>query len=45
MELKKNLILNSEPIIPRTSKEKIVIDIRSTHKKNDEIIKAFFLSQ
>ena len=43
--LLKNLILNSEPIIPRTSKEKIVIDLRSTHKKNDEIIKAFFLSQ
>ena len=43
--LLKNLILNSKPIIPRTSKEKIVIDIRSTHKKNDEIIKAFFLSQ
>ena len=43
--LLKNLILNSLPIIPRTSKEKIVIDLRSTHKKNDEIIKAFFLSQ
>jgi len=43
--LLKNLILNSLPIIPRTSKEKIVIDLRSTHKKNDEIIKTFFLSQ
>ena len=43
--LLKNLILNSKPIIPRTSKEKIVIDLRSTHKKNDEIIKTFFLSQ
>ena len=44
-DLLKNLILNSKPIIPRTSKEKIVIDLRSTHKKNDEIIKTFFLSQ
>jgi L-seryl-tRNA(Ser) seleniumtransferase len=40
-----DLISNSTPIIPRTNKEKIVIDIRSTDKKNDEIIKNFFLSQ
>ena len=43
--LLKNLISNSTPIIPRTNKEKIVIDIRSTDRKNDEIIKGFFLSQ
>ncbi len=43
--LLKNLISNSTPIIPRTHKEKIVIDIRSTDPKNDEIIKGFFLSQ
>ncbi len=40
-----DLISNSTPIIPRTNKEKIVIDIRSTDRKNDEIIKNFFLSQ
>ena len=40
-----NLISNSTPIIPRTNKEKIVIDIRSTDRKNDEISKDFFLSQ
>jgi len=40
-----DLISNSTPIIPRTNKEKIVIDIRSADKKNDEIIKNFFLSQ
>ena len=40
-----DLISNSTPIIPRTNKEKIVIDIRSTDTKNDEIIKDFFLSQ
>ena len=40
-----DLISNSTPIIPRTNKEKIVIDIRSSDKKNDEIIKNFFLSQ
>ncbi len=40
-----NLISNSTPIIPRTNKEKIVIDIRSTDRKNDEIIKDFFMSQ
>ena len=40
-----NLISNSTPIIPRTNKEKIVIDIRSTDKKNDDIIIDFFLSQ
>ena len=43
--LLKNLISNSTPIIPRTQKEKIVIDIRSTDAKNDDIIKGFFLSQ
>ena len=43
--LLKKLISNSTPIIPRTNKEKIVIDIRSTDRKNDEIIKNFFLSQ
>ena len=43
--LLKNLISNSTPIIPRTHKEKIVIDIRSTDAKNDDIIKGFFLSQ
>ncbi len=43
--LLENLISNSTPIIPRTNKEKIVIDIRSTDRKNDEIIKGFFLSQ
>ncbi len=40
-----DLITNSTPIIPRTNKEKIIIDIRSTNRKNDEIIKNFFLSQ
>tara|TARA_B100001057_G_scaffold153060_1_gene153223 strand:+ start:183 stop:1478 length:1296 start_codon:yes stop_codon:yes gene_type:complete len=40
-----DLISNSTPIIPRTNKEKIIIDIRSTDRKNDEIIKNFFLSQ
>ena len=40
-----DLISNSTPIIPRTNKEKIIIDIRSTDRKNDEIIKDFFLSQ
>jgi L-seryl-tRNA(Ser) seleniumtransferase len=43
--LLRNLISNSTPIIPRTHKEKIVIDIRSTDAKNDDIIKDFFLSQ
>ena len=43
--LLENLISNSTPIIPRTNKEKIVIDLRSTDRKNDEIIKGFFLSQ
>ena len=43
--LLKKLISNSTPIIPRTNKEKIVIDVRSTDKKNDDIIIDFFLSQ
>ncbi len=43
--LLKKLISNSTPIIPRTNKEKIVIDIRSTDKKNDDKIIDFFLSQ
>ena len=40
-----DLISNSTPIIPRTNKEKIVIDLRSTDKKNDDKIIDFFLSQ
>ena len=43
--LLKKLISNSTPIIPRTNKEKIVIDIRSTNKKNDDKIIDFFMSQ
>ena len=44
-DLLKKLISNSTPIIPRTNKEKIVIDIRSTDKKNDDKIIDFFLSR
>ena len=41
----KSLISNSTPIISRINKENIIIDIRSTDRKNDELIKKFFMSQ
>ena len=41
-DLMSKLMRNDIPIIPRTNKNNIIIDLRSTSEKNDIYIKDFF---